>query len=92
MKKRRNPFDVRRSGVPIENHSIKDSVRTNISFSQEFALFDAAISAGATLQELEDLIAGKYSQKLQARILVWHKYRQLIDVNTQDAIKRSMKK
>lgn len=67
-------------------------VRTNITYSPEYALFDAAINAGATLHDLEDLIAGKFSQKLQAKILVWNKYRQLIDVNTQDAVNRASQK
>lgn len=89
MPARRSPFDVKRSGEKIELHGIKHSVKTDIEYSNEFALFDAAIAAGATLTELDMLIRGEFSQKLMARVLVWHKYKQLIEVNTQDAVARA---
>jgi hypothetical protein len=61
-----------------------------------FPVWDAAIAANATLDELEKLDAGQYPKIFVAKLVAWHMLKRQIDLHSQDAQiteqKRQMKK
>lgn len=77
------PFDVRRNGDPIEDVSAKSAVDAHISYSTNYSEFDAAIAAGATLDELMRL--EKFPKLFRAKLVAWHGYHKLIELHAQDA-------
>jgi len=82
---RKSPFAVTRHNEPIRNVSIRDRIDSGISYSMRFAEFDAAIAAGATLDELQKLYYGGYPPKFMALVVVWHAMSSLINAHQQDA-------
>ena len=50
-----------------------------------FPVWDAAIAAGATLDELEKLDAGGYRPTFTAKLVAWHTIRKHIALHTEDA-------
>jgi len=87
------PFEVRRWGLPIDTVTVKDSVQTGISFGNlSFPLIDAAIAAGATLDELEKLERGGYPKRLLVLLLAWHEVRKAIELHVEDAKARAIER
>lgn len=80
-----------RSGLPIREHPIKDSVNPNINFSMSYAVWDAAIAAGASLDELEALDSGRYKPEFAAKLIAWHNMNNLIQNHAEDAMNRKVK-
>lgn len=82
-----------RDGFPIETVSLRHSVRTGVEFGNiSYPLWDAAIAAGATLEELQRLDDGVYSSRFQAKLVAWHKLHQLIELHSHDAAMRKAEK
>jgi hypothetical protein len=52
-------------------------------------LWEAAIAAGATLDELEKLDRGDYTVGFQARLLAWHSVHNQVEMHKQDAAARA---
>lgn len=50
-----------------------------------FAIWQAAVSAGATLDELQKLEDGGYKRAFLAKLVAWYNMRNLIDLHTNDA-------
>ena len=72
---------------------MRNRVRTGIEFGNwSFPLWDAAIAAGATLDELEKLDEGGYSRALQIKLLAWHEMSRLVSMHVEDARARATDK
>lgn len=80
-------FAVSRYGVPVEEYHVKHSVATGISFGNNlFPLWDAAVAAGATLAELQELDeGGKFNGKFMAKVLAYKRIKDLIELHGADA-------
>jgi len=89
--KQLNSFRVSRFGIPIEQVHIRDSVNTNIVYeSVTFQLWEAAISAGATLDELTKL--DTYPKAFQAKLIAWFEKHNLVKTHRQAAAAEAAKK
>lgn len=77
------PFDVRRNGDPIEDARAKNAVDPHISYSMHFSEWEAAVAAGASLDELMRL--DEYPKKFRAKLIAWHEFHKLMILHTQDA-------
>ena len=83
-------FKVERNGFPISEVNVKHAVGTGITYgSMSFPLWEAAIAAGATLDELEKLDAGGYPISFQAKLVARHWLHQLVDLHRQEAAARA---
>lgn len=52
---------------------ITGGVKTNITYNMSYALWDAAIAAGATMDELYRMEMGLYPPSLLAKIIAWRR-------------------
>ncbi len=82
--RRLHPFDVRRHGEPIKDVHLRDSVDPGISYTPQYMVFDAAIAAGATLDELARI--EDYPKSFLAKLVAWHQMSNLIRVHQEDAV------
>ncbi len=57
-----------------------------------YSLWDGAIAAGATLDELHKINMGMYPPKFLATIIAWHMTHQQINSHIEDAKAQKMKK
>ena len=55
-----------------------------------YSIWDSAIAAGATLDELQKIRSGRYTPRFLASLVAWHMTHQQITSHTEDA--RSKKK
>lgn len=62
---------------------MRDSVDPHISYSVHFSEWEAAIAAGATLDELLHL--EEYPKKFRAKVMAWFGYHKLVELHAQDA-------
>lgn len=74
-----------KSGEPIEYAHVKGAKSVPISFSRDFDGWTAAISAGATLDELYKWDNGEYPVWFMARVIVWHNAFEAIELHKQAA-------
>ena len=88
--KQQKHFDIRRFGVPIRQVPVKGAVSTGITTSLQFSLWDAAIAAGATLQELADI--DKFPKQFRAKIIAWYEGHQLIKLHQHAAAVKAANK
>lgn len=64
-----------RNGRPIDQVRLTEGVNPRINRSQKLVEWEAAIAAGATLEELykwEQAGEGGYPSWFKARVIVWH--------------------
>lgn len=80
-----------RNGVPISEHGLISPVESGIQYSQFYEMYDSAIAAGATLEELYKLERGEYPGWFLARLMVWHRSAKMIASHGEDAVARKMK-
>lgn len=72
---------------------MRDSIDTGIRFGNStFPIFDAAVAAGATLDELEKLERGEYSKQFLVVLLAWHEVKKTIELHVEDARARAMER
>jgi hypothetical protein len=83
LSRQASPFDVRRNGEPIEDVEVKSAVNPHISFSVYYSEFDAAVAAGASLDELMRL--EQYPKRFRAELVAWYGYHKMIEMHGQDA-------
>jgi hypothetical protein len=78
-------FDIKRNGIAIGNHPIKQRyfANPNITFSQTYVEWDACIAAN--LDPYLWFETSVYSDKLKAQAIAWHSGHQLIKTHTADA-------
>lgn len=50
-----------------------------------YIIWEAAVSAGANLTELEKLESGGYSRVFLAKLVAWYNSRNLVEMHTNDA-------
>lgn len=80
-----------RFGEPIRKYHVK-GVNPQISYNMSYAIWEAAIAAGATLEEMEKIESGAYSNMFVAKLVAWHRLHGTIDNNVEDAKIKAMKK
>lgn len=83
MGERVAPFAVLRNGEDIQDVRVRSGVDPHISYSMHYSVFDAAIAAGATLEELSKLES--YPKPFLAKLVAWHNFHSLIELHGQDA-------
>lgn len=71
---------------------VKGSVDPHIQYSVHFALWEAAIEAGATLDELNKLFEGGYSPRFLAYLLAWHRLHKAVELHSEAAAMRDLNK
>jgi len=62
---------------------VRNAVDPHISYSVHYSVWDAAIAAGATLEELSKLES--YPKAFLAKLVAWHNFHSLIELHGQDA-------
>lgn len=88
---RRVAFKVSRNGFPIEQVWLKDAVNTGIQYETlTFPLWEAAIAAGATLDELAHL--DDYPPRFLAKLIAWYQKHNIVKLHEQDAMQRAMER
>jgi hypothetical protein len=68
---------------------VREAVNPHITFSPHFSEFEAAVAAGATLDELMRL--EEYPKMFRAKLVAWFGYHKLLELHTQDAVNRRPK-
>ena len=90
-RKRPAASKVSRNGFPIEEVWLKDSVNTGIVYETlTFPLWEAAVAANATLDELERL--DDYPKTFLAKLIAWHQKHRIVQMHEQDAAARAAEK
>ena len=92
--KQPDSFGVRRYGIPIKEVYLKDAVNPGITASMRYTIWEAAIAAGATLDELK--MIDEYPKRFLADLVAWHEAHKLVNLHGQsaaaDAAKKRVKK
>jgi len=86
-RQRKHPFRITRHGNPIEQHGIKDSVQTGISYSFAYEEFNAVIETGL---DPEKYLAGGYSIELLSWCVAFVRSKSQIKLHSEDAVSRKM--
>lgn len=84
-----------RMGRPIEDIVLKDAVDPKISRSQKLVEWEAAIAAGATLEDLykwEAMGEKGFPSWFKARVLVWYERHSQYEAHVSDAQIKAAKK
>jgi hypothetical protein len=55
-------------------------------------LWEAAIAAGSTLDELEKLSRGGYPRQFEAKLIAWHQQHKIVSMHEQDAVARAVER
>jgi hypothetical protein len=76
---------VTRHNEPIENVRVKHSVDPDIDFSIEFLGWQAAVKAGANLDQLLKWDNGEYPRVFMARVIAWYELSGLVEAHQEDA-------
>lgn len=64
---------------------LKGGIDTGIRYSMSYALWDAAIAAGATLSDLWKIETGLYPKEFLAKIVAWRRGHIAIENHTEAA-------
>lgn len=81
-----------RYGTEITEARLANTLNVGIERSNELLLWEAAIAAGATLDDLEKLDNREYSKRFMARLVVWYERHQLYKAHVSDAEAQYIKK
>jgi hypothetical protein len=82
---------VTRNGQPIIDYHLTGGISAGINYNISYSVWDAAIAAGATLDELKSIDEGKYPSWFLGKVIAWHMVHRLIDNHQEDAVATSMK-
>lgn len=66
--------------------SIKKKVDADIQYSLEFSGWEAAVAAGATLDELLKWANGEYPRPFMAKVIAWHILHNAVEMHFNDAM------
>lgn len=69
---------------------VRDAIDPHITFTTHYSEWDAAVAAGATLDEL--LRLDEYPKSFRAKLIAWHGYHKAIDMHAQDAVSQKMRR
>jgi len=64
----------------------------NIGYSKAFEVFDAAIAAGATIEDLWKIDSGDYPTWFIAKLIAWSRGSKMIHNHSQDAASSKSKR
>lgn len=64
---------------------MRDAVDPHISFSMGFLEWEAAVAAGATLDELVKWEERSYPKQFMAKVVAWYQYHCLVKTHQEDA-------
>lgn len=64
---------------------------TGIQTGMGFAEWEAAIAAGATLEDLHKWDTGLYPRSFKVKVIAWYNMHSLIELHKSDAIERASK-
>lgn len=78
-------FGVRKDNRPIADVQLQGGISTGITYNLSFSIWDAAIAAGAGIEDLWKLDQGLYPHSFVAKILAWHRGKIAIDNHTEAA-------
>lgn len=84
-----------RRGRPIDEYQLKGGINPQIARSHKLVEWEAAIAAGATLDELykwEVMGPEGYPSWFKARVLVWHERHQQFDTHMSEIQAEAAKK
>lgn len=81
-----------RHGLEITEVRLKQTLNVNIERSNELMLWEAAIAAGATLDELEKIDNREYSKRFLSRLMVWYERHMLHKAHVSEAESEYIKK
>lgn len=76
-----------RHGRKISDVGIRGSKDPEIQYKLEFEGWEAAVAAGATLEELHKWYDGGYPRKFMALVIQWNRSHQLVEAHKQDAVR-----
>lgn len=74
-----------RHGRPIDEVSLKKTLKVGIERSDQLMLWEAAIAAGATLDELDKMDNGGYSNRFLSRLVIWYQRHNQYDAHVSEA-------
>lgn len=78
-----------RSGIPIEEFALQDTVKTDIELSPLMQEWESAFAANLDLYMWE---TDRYPADFKARVIAWHSRHQELELHRQDAINRAVKR
>ena len=55
-----------------------------------YKVWEAAIAAGATLNELQKLEDGEYTRSFLVKLVAWYNCRNMVELHTEDAKSKEM--
>ena len=61
-----------RYGRPVDEVRLKNQLNTGLQRSDKLMVWEAAIAAGASLDELQKIEEGKYPNWFLSRMVVWY--------------------
>lgn len=79
------PFQVTRSGYPIEDHAIKNRVNSKIQYAQKYLEFAACRFMGMDIERWQSF---GYDEELMADAIAFYELDGIVEVNQQDAKNR----
>jgi hypothetical protein len=90
---RQRNFAVLRNNIPIQHVRIKDSVDPGIQFGLSFAEWEAAVAAGATLDDLFEWDeSNKFPVPFKEKVVAWYRLHKLVSMHSQDAVAQKSKR
>jgi hypothetical protein len=83
---------VTRNGEPIGNIELSGGIDAGINYNMSYAVWDAAIAAGATMDELKHIDEGVYPSWFLGKLIAWHIASRQISTHKDDAVSASINK
>lgn len=75
-----------RHNEPILDVRVKHHVDPDIDYSLDFLGWQAAVDAGATLDELVKWDSGLYSRSFMSRVIAWYQLHGAVQAHMEDAM------
>jgi len=82
---------VTRNGEPIGDIELSGGINAGIHYNMSYAVWDAAIAAGATMDELKHIDEGTYPSWFLGKLIAWHIASKQIASHKDEAVASSMK-
>jgi hypothetical protein len=64
---------------------LRNAIDAGITYSMAFAQWEAAVAAGATMDELYRMERGEYPKWFVAKVMAWHNVHSLVEAHKEDA-------
>jgi len=81
-----------RNGEPISGQRLSKGIDPGINYDQTFEGWQAAVNAGATLDELEKWDNWEYPRPFMARVIAFHRLSNKVSSFTEEAVAKSVGK